>query len=371
MKKLLFLMMVFFVGLSAYAVGITEENNDNTVKKHIITDHAGQEVEVPVEIKRVAVTGIYPLPSVLTIFFNSADKIVSMNTPSLTAAKAGLLGVLYPEILNVDVKSVSSGGESINAEELIKLNPDVVFYSTIAESEIIKSAGIPAVALSVNKWDFNPIETLDNWLSLLSQLFPEDAEKATLVHQFSEDAYNLVQQRVSLIPESERARIFFLFQYTPNLMLTSGRHFWGKWWAEAIGAVNVGNEIETQNSVQVGMEQVYDWNPDVILITNFTAVQADDVLSGKVFEDDWSALDAVADGKVFKMPLGMYRTFTAGVDTPVTLLWMAKTVYPDLFSDIDISAYVKDYYKNIFNVELTDEQVNLIFAPPASSASGL
>ncbi len=367
MKKILILLCISLISFSAFSMSVVERK----IQTHVITDHSGAEVEVPVEINRIAVTGIYPLPSVLTVFFNSADKIVSMNTPSLTAAKAGLLGQIYPEIVNVDDKSVSGGGANINIEELLKLSPDVVFYSTIAESQVLKNAGIPAVALSVNKWDYNAIETLDNWLSLLSELFPEDSYKATSVHNFSMDAYNLVKQRISSLKPEERKKVFFLFQYSPNTMLTSGKHFWGQWWADAVGAVNVGQDIEKDNSVSVNMEQLYAWNPDIIIVTNFTTVQPSDILTGKVFEDDWSSLNAVKNKEVYKMPLGMYRTFTAGVDTPLTLLWMAKTIYPSLFEDVDIFSYCKDYYKNIFDVDLTDEQVNSIFMPSSFSASGL
>ena len=42
-------------------------------KTHIVVDHAGNEVEVPNEINRVVVADIYPMASVLTVFFGSAD----------------------------------------------------------------------------------------------------------------------------------------------------------------------------------------------------------------------------------------------------------------------------------------------------------
>ena len=43
---------------------------------HVVTDHLGIEVEVPYQIDRIAVCDIYPVPSVLAVFFDSADKIV-------------------------------------------------------------------------------------------------------------------------------------------------------------------------------------------------------------------------------------------------------------------------------------------------------
>ena len=57
-------------------------------------------MEVPNTVNRIVVADIYPMASVLTVFFDSAEKIVGMAAPCMSAAKNGLLGELYPEILN-------------------------------------------------------------------------------------------------------------------------------------------------------------------------------------------------------------------------------------------------------------------------------
>lgn len=85
---------------------------------------------------------------------------------------------------------------------------------------------------------------------------------------------------------------------------------------------------------------------------------------------DWSEVDAVKNKQCFKMPLGMYRTYTPGVDTPITLYYLAKIAYPDLFNDIDMSSEVKKYYKDVFGIDLTDEQVNKIFNPSVNAGAG-
>ncbi len=334
-----------------------------------ITDHADNVVELPRDIERIAIVGIYPLASVLSVFFNSSDKIVAMPKQSMAAAKSGLLGQLYPDILNVQTDCVS--GDAVNTEELLTLNPDVVFYSATdtAIGETLRNAGFNAVALSVNKWEYNCIETLNQWISLLSEMFPEDS-KADAVAKYSSDTYDMVQTRVSTLSDEEKARIFVLFQYSDTTLLTSGKNFFGQWWCDAIGAVNVAEELTNDNSSSVSMEQIYAWNPDIILVTNFTAAQPEDLYNSTIGSDDWSGIKAVQDQRVYKMPLGMYRSYTPGADTPITLMWMAKAVYPELFSDIDITKEAKDYYQTVFGVELTDDQINSIFAPSSSAAEG-
>ena len=119
------------------------------------------------------------------------------------------------------------------------------------------------------------------------------------------------------------------------------------------------------------MEQVYEWDPDVVYITNFTPTQPEDIYNNAIGGDDWSSVKAVIDQRVYKMPLGSYRSYTPGTDTPMTLLWMAKTMYPDLFADIDMNQEVKDYYMEIYGVELEDADVVAMYNPSDAAADGM
>ena len=120
-----------------------------------VTDHAGNVIEVPQNIERVVVCDIYPLPSVLAVFFDSAEKIVGMPEPSMTAAQNSLLSELYPEILNAKTDFIN--GTNVNIEELLKLNPDIVFYSSGSPQlgQQLRDAGLPAIAISAGNWNYN------------------------------------------------------------------------------------------------------------------------------------------------------------------------------------------------------------------------
>lgn len=385
MKRIIYMMLAGMMILFAAGCGNKETEKatvqEETTKEeadleevsntgtHVIVDHLGYEVEVPYEIDRIAVGNILPIPSVLTVFFDSAEKLVGISPNSMSAAENGLLGELYPEILNA--KTDHMNGTEINLEELMKLDPDIVIYSASQpeQGEQLRNAGFAAVALSVNKWEYNAIETLNQWILLLSEIFPEN-DKTEVVANYSREIYEMVQQRVSGLPEEQKERVFFLFKYTDTNLQTSGSKFFGQFWAEAIGAVNVAEEIQMDNQVDANMEQIYAWNPSTIFITNFTEAQPEDLYTNAIGNYDWSAVDAVKNQKVYKMPLGMYRSYTPGADTPVTLLWFAKTTYPELFEDIDIVQEARDYYSEVFGVELTDAQAASIFAPDAEAGAG-
>lgn len=334
-----------------------------------ITDHAGRQVEVPAQIDRVVVTDILPMASVLTVFLGSADKIVGIHPSSMSAAESGLLGELFPEILEADT-SFMAGGD-LNVEQLLNLDPDVVLVNASSTELIsaIENAGLTAVGISPSKWDYDILETYDQWIALLSQMFPESS-KSEEISAYSKEVYGLVQERAKDIPEEEKKSILFLYNYDDNQIITSGKHFFGQYWADAIGGRNAAEEVEAENSnAVISMEQVYQWDPDVILITNFTTAQPDDLYNNTIGSNDWSSVKAVTDGQVYKMPLGTYRSYTPSADTPVTFLWMAKTVYPELFEDIDITAEVRDYYQELYGVTLTDEQIDRMYNP--ASAGGV
>lgn len=337
----------------------------------VITDHAGYEVEIPREVKRVVVTDILPLPSIITVFLGSGEKIVGMSPASMSAAESGLLGELFPDILNASTDFMN--GSDINMEELMNLQPDVVFYNAGSKEtgEALRSAGFAAVGVSVNKWDYDSIETYNQWVDLLSEIFPEKGETAARISEYSQKVYDDIQKRVSGIKEEDRRNILFLFNYSDTTMITSGKKFFGQFWCDAVGGKNVAEGVAAENSnAVINMEQVYQWNPDVIFITNFTPVQPGDLFENKVGQDDWSPVAAVQNKDVYKLPLGTYRSYTPSTDTPMTLLWMAKQVYPDLFEDIDITKEVKEYYKTMYGVELNDAQVDRMYHPGRDAAAG-
>lgn len=334
-----------------------------------ITDHADRTVTVPTDPKKVAILDIYPLPSLLTVYLNSADSIVAMEPVSMNAAKAGILSQLYPDILNVNTDIMN--GDDVNMEALAALQPDVVFYNAAKKDEAqqLEDAGLTAVGISATKFSYDAIKTYQEWMSLLDQIYPDYAGKrGTQAGDYASQVYNEVQDKVKDV--TDKQKVLFLYQYDDTAMVTSSSKFFGQWWCDAVGAANVAQDVPADNmNAKITMEQVYEWNPDVIIITNFTKTTPDDLYNNAIGSDDWSSVKAVQDKRVYKMPLGVYRTYTPGIDTPLTLEWLAQAVYPDLFSDVDVASDVKDYYNKLFGVTLTDDQISAMYTPNRDAGS--
>lgn len=237
--------------------------------------------------------------------------------------------------------------------------------------DMIRGAGLAAFGISPSKWHYDVIETHNRWMQSLAQLFPEANGKGELIEKKSREIAKMVADRTKDLPREERARILFIFRYDAKSFVTSGKNFFGQYWCDAVGGINVAEGITADNSnAVIGMEEVYGYDPDVIFITNFTAALPEDIYGSKIGGDDWSPVKAVREKRVYKMPLGIYRSYTPSADTPLTLLWMAKRVYPERFKDVDLTTEVKKYYQTVFGVSLTEKQISRMFSPEAAASRG-
>ena len=341
------------------------ESVEEVTGKRTFVDQAGVEMAVPEKIDRVVV-GAWQLAAPLAVYLGGGEKIVGMAPASMKAAENGIIGEIYPELLEADTAFYNGG--DINIEELLKLNPDIVIGVGAEQAEAIRKAGIPAVVVSVSEWDYDVIETYDQWLKLFDDIFGGSAYEKD-VTEYSKQVQAAIEEKVSTIAEADRKKVMILFTYSDATMTTSGKKFFGQSWCDLTGAINVGEGIESAGSASINMEQVYEWNPDVIIITNFTSAQPEDLYNNAIGGDDWSSVNAVKNKQVYKMPLGIYRSYTPGADTPVTLQWFAKAVYPEIFADVDVEQEAREYYQEFYGMELTDEQIENMFNPSKEASA--
>jgi iron complex transport system substrate-binding protein len=66
--------------------------------------------------------------------------------------------------------------------------------------------------------------------------------------------------------------------------------------------------------------------------------------------------------RVYMIPQGAHNWGNRTIEQPLTVLWAAQTIYPDLFKDVDLLNEVKGFYQRFFNANLTDDQVREILS---------
>lgn len=324
----------------------TEESA--SADKIVIEDQLGKTIELDGVPQKVATT-IMPFPYIFYAVVGNNDNLVGCNPSSMVAYENSALKYMYPELKNADTSFVDTSFV-VNVEELLKLEPDVVFQWNYMDDEIAKmeEAGIKVVALQ-----YGTLDDLQTWIRIIGKMFQKEDRAEELIAYFN-DNVDEVTAKISTLSEDDYSNILIL---SDNLKVT-GTGF-SNYWVEKSGAVNPAKDLSGE-ALNVNMEQVYEWNPSIIYIGNFTDLQPSDLIDNKLDGQDWSVVDAVQNKQVYKIPIGGYRWDPPGIETPLMVKWLAKIQHPDLFEDMDMYEEVSQFYKDVYNFELTDEMLDEI-----------
>ena len=326
------------------------------------TDHAGNEVTISEPVETAVIVQV-PLAATYVAYQNgSAEGLIGLSGSVLDTISTTLLPEIAPEILEVDTSFYDNG--ELNIEELLKLDPDVVFYNAgnTENAEQFAQAGLTAVGFSTagtNSGSGDPTLLYAAWLEQLDTVYQgkhHDTMEALIEN--GNQLIETIESRTAELTDEEKADVMILFSWSDGTPMVSGsqQHF-GHYWLTHLNVNNVAAEVTGVQ--QVNMEQVYLWDPDYIFMPGAgqISITPEQVLSNTVENADFSPISAVQNGNVWSSELGLWSWYTPNSDAPVVLLWLAKNVYPELFEDLDLNQEVKTHYQLAYHYTLSDEEV--------------
>lgn len=337
----------------------TDSKADNQLSgTHVVVDHAGNQVEVPNKIERVVIDQIPILSTYMAYFKGSAPHIVGYSGSFKETISETALKNIAPELL--ESSDTVYAQSDLNIEEIIKLKPDVIFYNANNKehAQILASSGIPSIGFATVGADSpaDPIERYKQWLMLLEDVFGEKGKMDGFIEAGDKIVID-VKNRIENIPEDKRPSSMILFKLIDGVPQVSGKGVFGDYWLQHLGVKNVAEEAK--GFAQVSFEQIYKWNPQILFINGpgLLKLNRQDVIENKVEGIDFSTIQAVKDERVYNTTLGMWNWFTPNPDAPLVLAWLACNTYPEEFSDYPLETVIRDYYKNFYGYEITDEEM--------------
>ena len=338
-----------------------------TTESKMIIDELDREVEIT-GTDRIVMGSILPYFSTWFVATNSTEEIVGIHPNSYNAASHSVLKDISPSIMDVSTSFVQNG--EVNIEEVLNLEPNLYFEIASDEKTVqkLQEAGVTTVALDPTTDSLDPLDTFKRWVKLTGEITgvtdrPDQIETEALANQKMID--DTLQG--AGIEDADKPRVMVLQYHSDGEISVAGTNMHGNRWLNATGGIDVAAEAGIDGIKAVNMEQIYEMNPDMIFITNFTETQPEDLYNNIFQGQDWSEVKAVADKKVYKMPLGIYRWYPPSGDGPLMLKWMAQKLYPELFT-YDIGEEIKDYYSRYYSYDLSDEQVEQILNPSSEAA---
>lgn len=333
----------------------TESAADNAAAMRIVTDAYGEQVEVPAQIDSIVATN-WPYPALIYAVTGRTDMIKTMAEGSMEAYNISMFKVLAPGLEDLPTDCLDSGTD-INFEELAKTEPDVVLCYKSVEEEIGEQIrAINAVPVNTK---FGKFEDVQESIRLIGELF-DCQDKAEKLVTFHKDTLAYLEGKREDQPTAEEKPVvlYITRENDGEYQVVCPTHL-GANMVDLAGGRNATEEFVDLGSTTVSMEQILAWNPDIVLLSNFDDFTPEQFVDGTMGEE-WSRVNAVKNQKVYKTPIGIYRWDTLGVETPLTVEWMAKVINPEVYREYDFQDELKDFYETYIDYTLTDSDLNLI-----------
>ncbi|WP_283409532.1 ABC transporter substrate-binding protein [Anoxynatronum buryatiense] len=306
-----------------------------------ITDAVGREVLVPDKIQRVAC--LYAFSGYAVTLLGDGDKIVA--TPG-GLKRDRLLAMVNPAIEEV---SVPRAGGTINVEELLNLKPDLVFVSieTAAddrEMDKMDKTGIPFLVV-----DFTSIEDQMANIAFIGEAMGR-IQEAQAFNAYYQSVIDRVEGVLAQVPMGDRVTVYHSINEATR---TDIKGSLSAQWTNIAGANNVAMNQDLRfvdNKYFAALEQILLWDPEVMIVNE------PDVVKYILTNPQWATLQAVKQQKVYQLPQGISRWGHPGaVETPLAILWTAKTLYPELFEDMDLKEEIQHFYRTFLAFDLEDD----------------
>lgn len=364
----LFLSMVMVISLCACGAQETASNGEDTVT---VTDMVGREVAVtPGSYQRVVCIGAGALRMYsyigdvsLLAGVEDIDNTTLSERPMMFDSVARPYVLAYGETFNT-LPSCGVGGpmaQAAEAEKILSCDPDIViseFEDADKSNALQEQLGVPVITLEAGSMGVFD-DAFAGSMELLGKIFGKE-EKATALVNYVADEKAAIEARVANIPEADKPSVYICglgnWGTTNHLMTAenyvSFRVAGVKNVVSGLGIQGV-NSIEEEKFVALG-EQMDIIIMDAAAVKNIKPLYAED---NTMFD----ACKAWQDGEVYlEMAFNAYYT---NFEIALANTWfIAKTVYPEAFADVDMTAKTNEITKMFLGTELAEE----IFACPSS-----
>lgn len=344
-KRLIFiigiiLLMVFNTACDGKKVEEVHKEIKDTI---LVTDSIGREVQVPKEVNRIGC--LYAVSGHIVSMLGKEENIVAV-TGGLK--RDILLTQMYPSIL--DALEPKMNG-MINVEELAKSEPDVIFVSQEVASDAGQGEKFDKFHIPYLVVEFRNIEEEKYAVSMIGQVIGA-SDKAKEYNRYYDECIEKVSKKVMDIPHDEKVRVYHSVNEAtrtdaPNTLPAD--------WMKVTGAENVSVNEKLRfmdNKYFASLEQILLWDPEVMIVNE------DGVDEYIMTNEKWKSLKAVKEGKVYKLPNGISRWgHPTSIETPLAILWTAKTLYPDHFKELDLKMETKKFYEDFFDYSLSNEDI--------------
>ncbi|MBP3222767.1 MAG: ABC transporter substrate-binding protein [Actinomycetaceae bacterium] len=349
-KKIIGLTGLISLALSASLSACTTGAKENTNKNSTVTitdqSHPERQVEITTPVNKI-VTAVIPYPEVVVaVDGGSWERLVGVNETTVTLNKNNIAGELFPESKNLKV--VASSNFDVDPESLTELGAQVAVQWETEDMEHLQQAGIPT--LGVN---YGTLDLLQGWITMTGKMIGKSERANAIINRMNETKDDIEAKVKKLNAEPVRTTTVLAVEDSAFTVFSGKRSLDSETYMRA-GGSPLFTDLKESNG-QVNAEEFIAVDPEVIFISGLGKAKPEDILNHPLLQN----VSAVKNKRVYKTPTGIFPWQPPSAENYLMWHWSAALLHPEIY-DWDERAMVKDNFKFLFNVDLTDEQLDKV-----------
>ena len=307
---------------------VVQEKNDEAEKTSeaiVLIDALGREYSPASKIESVVPLD-YSFAEIICLA-GGKDKITGLGR---IRESSSILQRYLPEQAELPVTGRKN---SLNIEKLLSINPDLVLcgsYSSVVD--LIDENGISVFALPLS----STIQECIDYIELVGQCIGNGKE-AEVLTSYLYETLNKIEEKIKNINDSEKPGVYYA---RDSIYETMDNDFQSGVIALAGGKNTAAVSGSGNFTIEVSRENIYEWNPDIIIIRANSPLTVDEVYSDR----ELANLNAVMNKKVFKLK---YAQAEYGLEVVFGILEKALIFHPGIFKDMDLENIVEGFYEKV------------------------
>jgi iron complex transport system substrate-binding protein len=341
MEKMITLIPLLFSSIALCSCGQTRSSNQSKV----LIDDTGETFEIPEKEP----ANIICVSKAVTSFLHYLGK-----DSSLIGVHKNVAWDAWDKILTPSLVKLATYPKKPSVEAVFAVGCDCVILEDKDQALTLRKSGIFSFC-------FNPANetAFANDIQMVGKLFGENgaAKTSDWFNQYTNDI-NKSKKAVENLSNDEKHRVYYInaISSSATLYSTYGKGSVIDNLVTASGGSLVTDFIDQEAVTSGNTEEIIKTNPDTIVIGGFF----DHTLKTKIESDPlWSNVDAVVNKRIFVVPEGFGPWVEFGIEFRLVSNWLTNLLYPSLF-EYDGKSTIKSFYKQCFDFELNDQQVDYI-----------
>lgn len=306
----------------------------------VVKDALGREVKVRVPVRRIITW--YSLAPPFLYLLGAGKEFIAGWTWSTS----------FYKLIDPNISEKVAYGRNLGVEQIIKMRPDLVitakWYANHRIFKQLEGVGIPVLYVNLES-----VKGIENTIKILGKVLQRESLANRIIQYYNSVVSNITSK---LKDVKVRPKVLILYySHRHHSFRTFGGDMFQSRLIEMAGGVSVSQNLTGKKDVND--EQIVKWDPDIIIIIRYGGPSGEEVRKMIMNDKALRYVKAVREGRVYVVPNDGENWVDPCPKWVLGLAWLAKTLHPNAFKNLNITNMAATFYREFFNISIKEVHI--------------